>query len=66
MTTISQPNIPVNIYRFCFKTDSPPRLPDFPGSAWRGAFGHALKKTVCVVRNQSKVDPIVQTNNALV
>ena len=53
MTTISQPNIPINIYRFCFKTDSLPRLPDFPGSAWRGAFGHALKKTVCVVRNQA-------------
>jgi hypothetical protein len=26
------------------------RFPAFPGSAWRGAFGHALKRTVCVMR----------------
>jgi hypothetical protein len=26
------------------------RLPAFAGSAWRGAFGHALKRTVCVMR----------------
>ncbi|MBU2571297.1 MAG: CRISPR system precrRNA processing endoribonuclease RAMP protein Cas6 [Gammaproteobacteria bacterium] len=43
--------IPFNHYRFHFETEHPVRLPDFPGSAWRGAFGHALKKTVCVVRN---------------
>ena len=48
---ISQPIIPIKTYRFYFATDSAVRLPDFPGSAWRGAFGHALKKTVCVVRN---------------
>ena len=48
---ISQPMIPIKTYRFYFSTESAIRLPDFPGSAWRGAFGHALKKTVCVVRN---------------
>ncbi len=48
---ISQPNIPIKTYRFYFATDSAVRLPRYPGSAWRGAFGHALKKTVCVVRN---------------
>ena len=47
-TTIT---IPFNQYRFYFETEQPIRLPAFPGSAWRGAFGHALKKTVCVVRN---------------
>jgi hypothetical protein len=47
---ISQPIIPIKTYRFYFTTDSAVRLPDYPGSAWRGAFGHALKKTVCVVR----------------
>lgn len=26
------------------------RLPDYSGSAWRGAFGHSLKKLVCVTR----------------
>ena len=47
----SQPMIPVKTYRFYFSTERPIRLPGFAGSAWRGAFGHALKKTVCVVRN---------------
>ncbi|WP_370527058.1 CRISPR system precrRNA processing endoribonuclease RAMP protein Cas6 [Methylobacter sp. BlB1] len=47
---ISQPVIPIKTYRFYFATDGVARLPNFPGSAWRGAFGHALKKTVCVVR----------------
>jgi CRISPR-associated endoribonuclease Cas6 len=47
---ITQPAIPIKTYRFYFTTDSAVRLPSFPGSAWRGAFGHALKKTVCVVR----------------
>ena len=26
------------------------RLPSFMGSAWRGAFGHALRRSVCVMR----------------
>ncbi|WP_411726352.1 CRISPR system precrRNA processing endoribonuclease RAMP protein Cas6 [Methyloglobulus sp.] len=43
--------IPINAYRFYFAVDYPVKLPKYPGSAWRGAFGHALKKTVCVVRN---------------
>ena len=47
----SSPSIPVSCYRFYFKTDHPVRIPDYPGSAWRGAFGHALKRVVCVVRN---------------
>jgi hypothetical protein len=41
---ISQPIIPIKTYRFYFAIDRAVRLPDFPGSAWRGAFGHALKK----------------------
>lgn len=51
MPSISQPIIPIKTYRFFFTTESVVRLPAFPGSAWRGAFGHALKKTVCIVRN---------------
>jgi hypothetical protein len=47
----SQPAVPVKTYRFYFSADSAIRLSRFPGSAWRGAFGHSLKKTVCVVRN---------------
>jgi hypothetical protein len=51
MTTALQPNIPLKTYRFFFEVDVPLKLPKFAGSAWRGAFGTALKKTVCVVRN---------------
>jgi hypothetical protein len=51
MTTALQPNIPLKTYRFFFDFDLPLKLPKFAGSAWRGAFGTALKKTVCVVRN---------------
>lgn len=51
MTPTHVPSIPLKTYRFHFDTDASLRLPDYPGSAWRGAFGHALKRTVCVVRN---------------
>lgn len=51
MSAINSPSIPLMTYRFYFDTHQPVRLPDYPGSAWRGAFGHALKKTVCVIRN---------------
>ena len=39
---------PVARYRFAFETDQPIRLHDYAGSALRGAFGHALRKIVCV------------------
>ncbi len=48
--TINTPKLPVHHYRFTFSNDPPLKLPTYAGSAWRGAFGHALKKTVCVVR----------------
>ncbi len=51
MTSTAMPVIPLKTYRFYFNTAAPVRLPEYPGSAWRGAFGHALKRTVCVVRN---------------
>jgi CRISPR-associated endoribonuclease Cas6 len=46
----TQISLPIMPLRFVF--DAPARLemPDYPGSAWRGAFGHALKQTVCVIR----------------
>jgi CRISPR/Cas system endoribonuclease Cas6 (RAMP superfamily) len=50
MNTV-QLTIPLTIYRFFFWTGDQLHLPAYPGSAWRGAFGHALKKTVCVVRS---------------
>jgi hypothetical protein len=38
-------------YRFLFKASTPVRLPPFAGSTWRGAFGSALKRTICVMRD---------------
>ncbi len=34
-------------YRAWFETSAPLRLRDYPGSAWRGAFGHAFKEVAC-------------------
>jgi len=41
--------LPIARYRFIFAAGEG-RLPKFAGSAWRGAFGRALKRTVCVTR----------------
>lgn len=37
-------------YRARFAAEKPVQMNDFPGSAWRGALGHALKRAVCVTR----------------
>lgn len=42
--------MPLARFHFIFSRDGND-LPKYPGSAWRGAFGQALKKTVCIVRN---------------
>lgn len=39
---------PVARYRLNLRATSAIRLPAYAGSAWRGALGHALKRTVCV------------------
>lgn len=36
-------------YRFSFQAAEPVWLPPFAGSAWRGAFGGALKRTICIM-----------------
>lgn len=41
---------PAARYRFDFEVVTPLRLPEYAGSALRGAFGHALKRSVCVTR----------------
>ena len=56
-THIPQPTLPLARYRLRFREHVPegglaltsPRT-GYLGSAWRGAFGHALRKTVCVTR----------------
>ena len=40
----------VSRYRLRFIAQEPLRLPAYAGSTWRGAFGHALKRLVCVTR----------------
>ncbi|MCS6786691.1 MAG: CRISPR system precrRNA processing endoribonuclease RAMP protein Cas6 [Thiobacillaceae bacterium] len=42
--------LPVGRYRARFEAERPVRMSEFPGSAWRGALGHALKRTVCMTR----------------
>jgi hypothetical protein len=42
------PRIPVGRYRLHYRAADPVRLPEYAGSTWRGALGHALKRTVCV------------------
>jgi hypothetical protein len=44
-------HLPCSEFLLQFSTSGQPKLPRFPGSAWRGALGHALKRTVCVVRD---------------
>lgn len=43
-----QPRLPIGCYRARFEAATAVRMSEFPGSAWRGALGHALKRTVCV------------------
>lgn len=52
MTTarLPLPKLPFGHYRLRFRAHEPVRLPTFPGSAWRGTFGHALKRLTCVTR----------------
>lgn len=42
------PELSVYRCRFTFRVDRSGRLPQWTGSTWRGAFGRALKDTVCV------------------
>lgn len=44
------PALPVARYHLSFRTEEELLLPAYAGSAWRGALGHALKRTVCVTR----------------
>ena len=47
---IAVPPLPVARYRLRFSALGPLRLTVYAGSAWRGVFGHALKRLVCVTR----------------
>lgn len=46
----TEPRLAIGRYRARFEADQPVHMSEFPGSAWRGALGHALKRTVCMTR----------------
>ena len=46
-------SFPAARYRFDCIAETPLRLPVYAGSALRGAFGHALKRSVCVTRESN-------------
>lgn len=48
MTTT--PVLPLGRFRATFFSPTTPHFSDFPGNAWRGALGHALRRSVCVTR----------------
>lgn len=48
--TVANIVLPIGRYRARFRVAEPVRLPPYAGSAWRGAFGHALKCALCVTR----------------
>lgn len=46
------PQLALGVFRLEFHAVGAVRFPEFAGSAWRGAFGHALKRIVCVTRER--------------
>ncbi len=48
--------LPIGRYRAWFAADKPVRFSEFPGSAWRGGFGYALKSAACVTR-EARCEP---------
>lgn len=42
--------LPVARFRFNLRAETPIQFPAYAGSTWRGVFGHALRRTVCVTR----------------
>lgn len=56
MHTAALPVLPLARYRLKFRATEPVRLPSYSGSAWRGAFGRALKRLACVTREPACPD----------
>jgi hypothetical protein len=46
----SVPDLPLILTRLTFRAEEPFRLRAYAGFAWRGAFGWALKRTICAMR----------------
>lgn len=61
---LASPILPVSRFLFEFSFSGFNGLPAYAGSAWRGAFGHALKQTVCVVKQTACVDCLLRASCA--
>lgn len=48
-----EPKLPLARYRIHYRAAAAVQLPQYSGSTWRGALGHALKKLVCVTRHEA-------------
>ena len=51
--------------RLCFEAREPLRLPPYKGSTFRGAFGVAFKRTVCIVRHRQCERCLIRTQCAI-
>lgn len=43
----NEPQLPIGSYRLEFQAEHAVAFPEFAGSAWRGALGHALARLAC-------------------
>ncbi|PID49746.1 MAG: hypothetical protein CR991_05025 [Proteobacteria bacterium] len=50
MAAVTGFDLPVVRFQWIYQADTAVRLPAYAGSAWRGAFGSALRRSVCVTR----------------
>jgi hypothetical protein len=50
LAALTAPALPLTTHRIVFAAEQPMRLPEHLGSTWRGGFGHALKRSVCIQR----------------
>lgn len=61
-SAVNIPTIPLARLRFQFTVETPVKLPDWPGSMLRGAFGNALRKLSCMTRQKECGDcPLLRT-----
>lgn len=50
MSFASDYNLPIARFQVVYEAQTPVQFPAYAGSTWRGAFGHALKRSVCVTQ----------------
>ncbi len=62
--SLGEIKLPLACYRFRLRARETMRLPDYSGSAWRGAFGNSLKKLVCITR-EPQCEPCLLYRNCI-